>query len=119
MYPDDERYEDSDQYNSVFEELMADLYADAVTRLEDGESIEAILRSYPAQNSSALRSMLLVTDTLVALQNQPLPIRNPQRMARRREEFINQVALERSRHEVDAALPLGGRRTVSLSSARL
>lgn len=101
VYPDDEQYE------SVFEELMADLYADAVVRLEEGESIDSILGSYPAQNSKALCSMLLVTDTLFALQHQPLPIRNPQRMARRREEFINQIALERSRQEVDMALPLG------------
>ncbi len=109
IYPDDEQYE------SVFEERMADHFADAVARLEDGESIDSILASYPAQEAKELRGMLLINASMVAIQHAPLPIRSPQRQAARREQFMEQLLLERTRQELAdpqlqaAATPAGYR----------
>jgi LysM repeat protein len=94
MYPDDEQYE------SVFEERMADHFADAVARLEDGESVDSILASYTAQEANELRGMLHISASMAAIQHAPLPIRDPQRQAARREQFMEQLLLERTRQEL-------------------
>ncbi len=111
IYPDDEQYE------SVFEERMADQFADAMARLEEGESIDSILASYSAQEATELRGMLAVSNFMIAIQHTPLPIRNPQRQAVRREQFMDQLVLERTRQELAdpevqlAATPSGYRLT--------
>ncbi len=109
MYPDDEQYE------SVFEERMADHFADAVARLEDGELIDSILASYTAQEANELRGMLLISASMEAIQHAPLPIRSTARQALRREQFMDQLLLERTRQELAgpqlqaAATPAGYR----------
>ncbi len=94
MYPDDEQYE------SVFEERMADHFADAVARLEDGESVDSVLASYSAHEANELRGMLHISAHMAAIQHAPLPIRNPQRQVLRREQFMEQLLLERTRQEL-------------------
>lgn len=117
MYPDDEQYE------SVSEERMADHFADAVARLEDGESVDSILASYPAHEAKELRGMLHISEYMVAIQHAPLPIRNLQRQAVRREQFMDQLVLERTRQELAepqmqaAATPSGYRLTTPARGA--
>lgn len=110
LYPDDDHYE------SVFEERMADLFTESLARLEDGEPIESILASLPAQEAGEVGPMLMLVDGMTAMQHSPVPVRAPQRTAARRAEFFNQVALERSRREVE--LPAASR-PAPLQGARL
>ncbi len=93
-------YRDDELYESANEERMADLFAEAVARLEEGESIHAILADLPADAASELGGMLLISQTLLAVQHAPLPVRNPARVRSRRTEFLNQIALEEARQQV-------------------
>ncbi|MGL4649179.1 MAG: hypothetical protein ACRC1H_07210, partial [Caldilineaceae bacterium] len=93
-------YQADELYESATEQRMADLFADAVARLEEGESINAILADLPPELASDLRGMLLISESLLALQHAPLPARNSTRVRARRTEFLNQIALEQTRQDV-------------------
>jgi len=100
-------YRDDEPYESVTDHAMAELFAEALARLEEGETINAILAGLPPETASELHGMLLISQSLLAIQHAPLPARNPTRMRARRSEFINQIALEQTRQQVEhpEALP--------------
>lgn len=93
-----------DEYISPAEEQAAELFAGALARLDAGESVESVLEGLPDSVAMELRAMLELGEFMMTMQELPLPVRTTSRVSARRNEFMNQVALEKTRQELE--LPL-------------
>lgn len=93
-----------DEYASSAEERAAELFAGALARLDEGEAIDAILGDLPADVAAELRTMLQLGEFMMAMQNQPMPVRAQSNVRARRNEFLNQIVLERTRQELERPL---------------
>jgi LysM repeat protein len=99
---DQQPYREEIEFVDEHEARLAELFAAAVDRLDEGESVHAIIADLPAADAEALRSLLEVSQTLLAIQAAPLPQRNPARLRARRTEFLEQIALEQTRARGEA-----------------
>jgi LysM repeat protein len=93
-----------DEYQSSAEEKAAELFAGALTRLDEGEAVDAILAELPTDVADELRSMLHLGEFMMSMQHLPVPVRNQARVATSRNAFLDQIALERTRKELERPL---------------
>jgi len=93
-----------DEYSSSAEEQAAELFAGALARLDEGEEIDAILRDLSTDVAEELRALLHLGEFMMSMQHLPVPVRSQQRVAERRNAFLDQIALEKTRQELERPL---------------
>lgn len=96
-------YPEDDQFASPYEERMAFAFADAMERIEAGDVADSVLNGLDAAMAAELHSLLRVGEFLFAMQHAPLPVRSSEHLSKRRAHFIDQIALEKMRQEIDDA----------------
>ncbi len=93
-----------------------DRFAEAVTRLEAGESIPAILASYPAAQRDELAAMLAIVQTARATRRMPVPRPSAARRAAAKQTFMATAAALRAEQMAAAPAPAATRRPTTLRS---
>lgn len=93
------------RYNRGSQSNADELFAQAVTRLEAGESIASILASYPASMRDELRDMLAIVQTMEEMGQAPIPRPSPARRAAAKREFLAAAAQMRAERDATAASP--------------
>jgi hypothetical protein len=87
----DKRKQDDEQYRNEREAELGELFADALTRIEAGETTDVILATCPNEHRAQLRSMLLLGEALFAQQHAPMPTRSTARRTAQRQAFLQQI----------------------------
>ena len=94
-----------------------DRFAEAVTRLESGETIAAILATYPPDTRDELASMLTVVESARSLRQTPIPRPSAARRAAAKQTFLATAAAMRAEQTARAPVaPAASRRPTTLRS---
>ena len=95
-----------------------DRFAEAVTRLEAGETIAAILATYPAELRDDLASMLTVVESARAVRRTPVPRPSAARRAAAKQTFLATAAAMRAEQTAKAPVAPARRPTTLRSIER-
>ena len=69
-----------------------DVFEEAASRLETGESIESILASYPNADTAELSDFLRIIQVAQQIQHDPIPMPSPARRSAAKQNFLNAAA---------------------------
>ncbi len=105
--------------STTFEPEPEEMFAEAVARLEAGESVEAIVTAYPRQHQAELREMLAIVAAAAELQRSPVPPPSLEWQARSKREFLRAAAAMRARPKAAPIVVSAPRRLASRPRAPL
>jgi LysM repeat protein len=103
------------RYNRGSQSNADELFAQAVTRLEAGESLASILATYPASMRDELRDMLAIVQAVEEMGQAPIPRPSPTRRAAAKREFLAAAAQLRAERN-HATSPLAAQPSTAISS---